>query len=141
MWVRVSGPWRLSKLRLVDDTTRSRGPKTLAACVKAHRAAGFTPLEACIDEVAVQSFRLGLPLHRHGPRNADRAHAGRYAAAAQYRRRARRSEMRLLVHEPMKAEADRERLQVVAGLHVHVGKRTLVSLATRAALGEPRYAA
>ena len=105
-WVRARGPWRPTKLRLEVETLRWPGGTRLAVGGEAHRAAGLAPFEAGVDEELVEPLGLGLALDglraRHDP-GADAAAlpCGPCATAAA----ARRSEMRLLVQEPMNTQS------------------------------------
>ena len=105
-WVRAPGPWRPTKLRLEVETLRCAGRHALAVGGEAHRAAGLAPFEAGVEEDAVQPLGLGLALDAlragHDPGgHVSRPCAGPCAIAAA----ARRSEMRLLVQEPMNTQS------------------------------------
>ena len=97
----------------------------LAVHGEAHRAAGLAPLEAGVDEDAVEALGLRLALHRLGARH----HPGRTRSAT-WRPRAtaaaaRRSAMRLLVHEPMNTQSTLVPAIGSAGLEAHVVERRL----------------
>ena len=87
------------------------------------RAAGVAPLEAGGAEDAVEPLRLGLPLHLHRSRARPwRARRARRACPRTTRAAARRSSMRLLVHEPMNTRSIVDALERRAGLEAHVGQ-------------------
>ncbi len=102
-WVRPPRPWRPSKLRFEVEAQRSPGVQLVGVHGQAHRAARLAPVEAGLEEDAVEALVLGLLLHQaRSPARPWRARrrppCGPRAIAAA----ARRSSMRLLVQEPMK---------------------------------------
>ena len=97
------------------------GGTRLAVDGEAHRAAGLAPFEAGVAEDAVEALGFGLALDalraRHDPGRArGRATLRPLAIAAA----ARRSEMRLLVQEPMNTQSTCVPCDRRAGLEAHV---------------------
>ncbi len=99
--VRAPWPWRPSKLRFDVDATRSPAAAVSPFMPDAHRAARLAPLEARVDEDAVEALGLGGALDqaraRHDPRRHDRA-----AALRDARRRAQ------VVEPAVRARADED---------------------------------
>ena len=99
----VGEPWRPLKLRLLDDAQSCVADQLVGVHRQAHRAAGLAPLEARGAEDLVEALRLGLARHLLRARHDERAHAGATCPLRATRAASRRSEMRPLVQEPMKA--------------------------------------
>ena len=84
--VRVFGPWRPSKLRLVVLIDAQVG-EAVVADVAAEATRRLVPFEARLAKDAVESFGLGGALDRRRAWHADRLHAGLHFAPFQHRGR------------------------------------------------------
>ncbi len=112
-WVRLPGPCRPLKLRLVVEAQRSPGA-TMSPFMPTHiEQPASTHSSPAARKIGVEPFLLGLPLHRHRARR-DKAGNGALrplsTAAA-----ARKSSMRLLAQEPMNTRSTRMSVNVSPG--------------------------
>ena len=83
------------------DAHRSPGASLSGFMRQAHRAARLPPVEPGGDEHPVEALGLGLGLHRVGAGHDQRPHPGPTCRPSATAAAARRSSMRLLVHDPM----------------------------------------
>ena len=100
--VRAPGPWRPSKLRFDVETQRAPGGTDVVVDGEAHRASGLAPLEARLRERCGRGLPLRPPCAPRSSRERrSRARRSRPCGRGRARAAARRSDSRLLVHEPM----------------------------------------
>ena len=78
----VGLPCRPLKLRFDDDAQTSRPSRRSGFIAEAHRAAGVAPLEAGVDEDAVEPFALRGARDRLRPGHDQRLHVRRDVVAA-----------------------------------------------------------
>ena len=124
-WVRPPRPWRPSKLRFDVRRAALAGRELVGVHRQAHRAARLAPVEAGGAEDLCRGPRpRPAPSPRCEPGHDHRAHARVHRAGpSTTAAAARRSSMRLFVHEPMNTVSTAMSRIGVPALEAHVLER------------------